>query len=571
MRFLTGSLLFLFALAPVPAAAATATCTFTAASVLVNAEEAIEPVTIIRSGDEILVYEGDTLVPCGVPGPTTETAGRVAVEGGTVLVLDLSGGPFTGSGGDLDLDVDLGSGTIDRLVVIGSAGAEHVVVGIRSIDLNRGPASADDDVLLTAVERIQIETGDGDDEVDARGSTVPMIIDGGAGNDDLVGAGRPDVLAGGPGDDTLDAAGGPDALSGGEGADVLTGGTGDDYLVGGPGDDREEGGDGDDILDQGPAPDGADIVSGGDGKDTAAYDRRTGGVVLAPGDLFLDGQADEGDLLLGDLEALLGGDGDDTLTGSIGPDALFGGAGDDTISAGEGDDALAGGRGDDALDGGSGQDEVSHPDAVGPVTVDLAAATVTGEGTDTLAGIEDAEGGPQDDLLIGDERANALDGRSGNDRLVGGLGADILTGGAGTDTVAYPDLPGPVTVDLDAGLAMGEGSDTLRAIEDAEGTPGDDSLTGDGEDNDLQGGEGQDVIVGGAGADTLGGGGGFDSLDGDSGADRMAGNEGDDAVRGAGGPDGLRGGPGADLVVGGPGNDVCRVSVTEDEVRGCER
>ncbi len=49
--------------------------------------------------------------------------------------------------------------------------------------------------------------------------------------------------------------------------------------------------------------------------------------------------------------------------------------------------------------------------------------------------IEDALAGSGNDLLIGNDAANRLEGGAGNDRLVGGAGDDRLVGGRGSDTL----------------------------------------------------------------------------------------------------------------------------------------
>ncbi|MGH2692375.1 MAG: calcium-binding protein, partial [Actinomycetota bacterium] len=61
--------------------------------------------------------------------------------------------------------------------------------------------------------------------------TVPVVIDGGAGNDRLTGGDADDGLVGGKGNDRL---------VGGKGKDVLIGGKGDDTCKGGPGKDKEK-------------------------------------------------------------------------------------------------------------------------------------------------------------------------------------------------------------------------------------------------------------------------------------------------------------------------------------------
>src|SRR5262249_54721964 len=57
---------------------------------------------------------------------------------------------------------------------------------------------------------------------------VPIILDGGAGNDVLQGGGGSDLLIAGAGDNTLSGGAGNDILQGG-GNDNLSGGLGDDY------------------------------------------------------------------------------------------------------------------------------------------------------------------------------------------------------------------------------------------------------------------------------------------------------------------------------------------------------
>lgn len=79
-------------------------------------------------------------------------------------------------------------------------------------------------------------------------SGVRKRIEGGAGDDHLVGRGRPEDIQGGPGNDTIEGRGGDDVIRGGRGRDVVEGGDGDDWLSGGRGDDILRGGRGADIF-----------------------------------------------------------------------------------------------------------------------------------------------------------------------------------------------------------------------------------------------------------------------------------------------------------------------------------
>ncbi len=245
---------------------------------------------------------------------------------------------------------------------------------------------------------------------------------------------------------------------------------------------------------------------------------------------------------LGGGDTIRGLGGDDLICGGQGPDELYGGAGNDQIDGEGGDDWLIGGADDDVLAGGDGADEAWFDSAAAPVVADLAAGTATGEGSDTLSGIEDVSGSDFDDTLTGDATGNLLiggagndviDGSGGDDALVGGDGDDTLGGGDGEDSVLYILASDQVRADLTAGTATGEGSDTLSGIEDLFGSDYDDTLIGD---------AGPNVFYGGfAGDDTISGAGGDDALIGDfafcfflclgePGDDVLAGGDGFDSV-----------------------------------------
>ncbi len=205
--------------------------------------------------------------------------------------------------------------------------------------------------------------------------------------------------------------------------------------------------------------------------------------------------------------------------------------------------------------------------------------------------IENVIAGSGDDMVIGNDIANDLNGRDGNDRLwgnggddilEGGAGADQLDGGAGMDWVSYRDSDAAVTVNLADGTVSGghaEG-DVLTEIENVTGSGYDDVLTGNDAPNRLDGGAGADRLDGGAGVDwvaylrsdtgvtvnlrdntaaaghaegdvidnveNIAGSLYRDVLTGDDGANELVGNAGDDIVEGGAGADRLDGGPGMD-------------------------
>lgn len=81
-----------------------------------------------------------------------------------------------------------------------------------------------------------------------------IYINGGAGDDLLLGNSGADLLVGGAGNDFLTAGAGNDVLEGGTGNDVLTGGAGNDSLTGGAGSDRF-------VFDAVGANNGADFIT----------------------------------------------------------------------------------------------------------------------------------------------------------------------------------------------------------------------------------------------------------------------------------------------------------------------
>ncbi len=78
--------------------------------------------------------------------------------------------------------------------------------------------------------------------------TLPDLIFGQDGNDNISGMGGDDRLYGNAGNDTLDGGAGNDALYGGSGSDILVGGAGNDLLHGGAGNDTLTGGTGADVF-----------------------------------------------------------------------------------------------------------------------------------------------------------------------------------------------------------------------------------------------------------------------------------------------------------------------------------
>lgn len=262
---------------------------------------------------------------------------------------------------------------------------------------------------LRAIERAELNGGDGDNRIDVRHFEGATWVRGHSGDDTIIGGARSDTLEGGDGNDWLRGRGGGDWLLGGSGSDRLDGGGGNDALYGeGNGGDTLTGGRGDDTLDGGAGLDVVVEVFEANQSDVGLVLTRTGlsgrgtdqhidieraRLTAGPGGSLLDASE------FGGAVTLLGQGGDDTLWGGVGDDQLEGGGGDDRIEGGFGNDTLLGAGGDDQLHGFVG-----------------------------------------DDLLDGGEGQDRLEGASGSDLVLaveagGGDGQDTIVGGTAEDTV----------------------------------------------------------------------------------------------------------------------------------------
>ncbi|MDQ5807543.1 MAG: hypothetical protein M3320_02605, partial [Actinomycetota bacterium] len=168
------------------------------------------------------------------------------------------------------------------------------------------------------------------------------------------------------------------------------------------------------------------------------------------------------------------GDGDlrRELLGEEGADRLFDGTGDDFLDGGQGADELEMGWGDDEAHGGSERDVVSWSGRLDPIEAVLPdTGTTTGNGADgeddvLHDDIENLRGGQGADRLVGNERANEIDGWLEGDELLGMAGADTLRDYQGADR--FDGGPGDDFLDTadywpDVAIDCGDGDDRLDA------------------------------------------------------------------------------------------------------------
>lgn len=241
------------------------------------------------------------------PGQNLPTETLVSIEnaqggsGNDVFVGNASDNNFYGNAGNDSFDGAAGTDSFD-----GGAGIDVVLYTSNTtainVDLSTGivsfPGTGSASEILVGIENIQ----------------------GGSGNDTLLGDGN------------------ANSLSGNAGNDSFTGGTGNDSLYGAAGNDTLDGGS------------GADMLNGGDGTDTALYTANTAPVAidLQAGTAAFPTQTAPTETLVS-IENAWTGSAADTLKGTSGANELHGGGGVDQITGRGGADRLIGGVGNDVF------------------------------------------------------------------------------------------------------------------------------------------------------------------------------------------------------------------------------
>jgi Ca2+-binding RTX toxin-like protein len=346
-----------------------------------------------------------------------------------------------------DTDLNEGGDGSDTVEVNGGNGAEVFTATangtrVRFDRLDPAPFTID----IGTSEKLVLNANGGDDSFSASGNLATLIqitVDGGAGNDTLLGSNGADTLLGGDGNDFVD---------GQQGNDVALLGTGDDVFQWDPGD-------------------GSDTIEGQDGTDTMLFNgssigeifeasanggrlrftRNVGNIVMDANDVeVVDLNALGGTDVItvnnlsgtdvvqlnGDLAGVLGGTTGDGLpdtvivNGTNGADiidvfgagtsaSVVGLAAQVNVTNSEGaNDALV----VNALGGNDGVTATTLPAGVIKLTID------GGAGDDTLLGSQGADvflGGGNNDFVLGDD---------GNDLALMGAGDDVFQWNPGDDS-----------------------------------------------------------------------------------------------------------------------------------------
>ncbi len=530
--------------------------------------------------DDHINFEKAILLGGGAANVMTASNADIPVSlfgggGNDVLIGSNQADYVDGQGGNDTLSARDGNDTLNGAAGIDVfrdvAYSDFVPGEIRNLTLTNssflvkvGPGTLSADSLL-GFEVADITGGGMRDLFNASGFTNTGVttINGGGGNDVIVGTAGADMIftltgadsiLGGGGSDSVFSGSGNDTISGGAGADNLNGQNGNDSIVGDADNDILIGGAGQDIL-SGNA--GNDFLSGQDG-----FNQLFGG----DGNDTLQGGSTR-DLLFGEVgdDRLFGLQGNDDLDGGDGADSLIGAVGDDSLTGGTGADTLQGDLGSDTLDGGADFDRINE---VFDTNLTIVGSTLSTPsfGTDSVVAVEriqvsggaannffDARqatvavflaGAAGNDTLLGGSKADGITGGDGDDVLSGGAGGDVLDGGAGTDYIiekANVDF----TVNGVTITSSATGMDTPTTIERI-------VLIGGAGANKLDASLASIpvILLGAAGNDTLLGGSGADSLSG--------GSRNDSTVAGSDGVDSLNGGAGSDVLE----NDAADTKVT---------
>jgi Ca2+-binding RTX toxin-like protein len=415
-----------------------------------------------------------TALTLSVGGGGTITYTSAGASGGLAILSELSAAAGFNAVASASVD-DRG-----RLIIDANAATATIVIQSDNQGLIGGTLSESD----TPADTTDADDGiTGADEHDDVRSDVENLK-GGSGNDELTGNSHSNLI---------DGQGGNDDLAGGIGGADCT--RDSDTLIGGLGDD---------VFRMGNAPNCADAVDGGAGRDSVDYELRADGVAVTLEGTSNDGSA-ESDNVKSTIEVALGGDGNDTLTGGLAADELHGGPGNDVLRGGAGNDTLVGGTGNDTLSGEIGDDFIDEASA--------------------------ADGA----------YAKAFSAFGGQDVIHGGAGVNFCDYRRGSSTA------GTYT------LCFSATSSSCPSAQN-DGPEGDD-LTNC---NRIRLDDGADEVTGSDEGDIIEGGGGPDTIDGGLGNDQIYGEAGDDQLSGGPGGDALDGGP--DQVAtsdGGSGDDIC--------------
>src|SRR5262245_61292190 len=356
-------------------------------------------------------------------GTDNITVNDLSGTGVTQVAIDLASTPQTGAGDGAADTVTVNATKNDDVITVQGQGGSLTVTGLPEA------------ITITGSE-----------------ATDALVVAGGAGNDTLSAATLPaeNTML------TLDGGAGNDVLLGSRGADRLLGGDGKDFVDGNQGNDVALLGAGDDVFQWDPG-DGSDTVEGEAGTDTLLFN---GANINERMDISANGERARLTRDVGNITMDLNG------VERIQVNAL-GGADTITVNDLSGTDVTqvaidlasspGNGTGDSAADsvtvnGTGGDDRISVASSGTSVVVNGLPAKVTIAGAEAANDTLVVSGGAGNDTI----NASALNPGQINLTINGGAGNDTITGSAGDDTFIWNPGDGSDKVEGQAG------TDTLR-------------------------------------------------------------------------------------------------------------
>jgi Ca2+-binding RTX toxin-like protein len=387
-----------------------------------------------QSGNDALLGKGGSDMLFGGSADDTITGGDADDQ----AFGQSNNDEFIWNPGD-DTDLNEGGAGLDTVEINGGNGDESFTTTangtrVRFDRVNPAPFAID----IGTSEQLVVNMNGGQDSFSATGNLAALIqitVDGGTGNDTILGSNGADHLYGGDGDDFVD---------GQQGIDLIFGGNENDTFQWDPGDgsDTIEGQAGTDtLLFNGSAS--AEIFEFSANGARVRFTRNVGSVVMDLGDV------EQFEVLaLGHTDTMVVNDltGTDAASINFKLAALIGG----TTGDAQADNII--------VNGTSGEDVILVAGNASGVTVSGLAAliniltaepafdllTINGLGGDDIVDASGLaatgialtlDGGEDDDVLTGVDGGDTILGGNGDDVLFGGPGLDVLDGGAGENVV----------------------------------------------------------------------------------------------------------------------------------------
>jgi Ca2+-binding RTX toxin-like protein len=368
-------------------------------------------------------------------GADTTTVNDLTGTGLVSININQSG-TIGGTAGDAAADVVIVKGTNGNNVIdVFGAGSSYAVVGLGATVNVTASEGANDALTVTA-----LGGNDGVTATTLPADVVKLTIDGGTGNDTLLGS---------------------------QGADTFRGGDDNDFVFGDNGNDVAFLGDGDDVFQWDPG-DGNDTVEGQDGSDKMLF---FGANIAENFDVSANGSRvrftrDVGTIVM-DLNGMenvelraLGGADNMTVGDLAGTDLTridFDGRGPNGGGDGAADSVT--------VNGTNGADQIGVNGDTGGVRVSglhtevnvfsqdptLDSLTVNGQGGDDVINAQSLREGSIQLTLNGGDGNDLIVGSDGNDTINGGRGNDTALMGAGDDVFVWNPGDGSDTVEGQAG------------------------------------------------------------------------------------------------------------------------